>query len=34
LTLMNEMVRNDVELGLAALCIGGGQGMAMALERV
>lgn len=33
LTLMNEMVRNDVELGLATLCIGGGQGMAMALER-
>ena len=34
LTLMNEMVRNDIELGLACLCIGGGQGMAMALERV
>jgi len=34
LTLMNEMVRNDIELGLATLCIGGGQGMAMALERV
>jgi len=34
LTLMNEMVRNDVELGLATLCIGGGQGMAMALERM
>jgi acetyl-CoA C-acetyltransferase len=34
ITLMNEMVRNDVELGLACLCIGGGQGMAMALERV
>jgi acetyl-CoA C-acetyltransferase len=34
LTLMNEMVRNDVELGLATLCIGGGQGMAMALERI
>jgi acetyl-CoA C-acetyltransferase len=33
-TLMNEMVRNDVEQGLATLCIGGGQGMAMALERV
>jgi len=33
ITLMNEMVRNDVELGLATLCIGGGQGMAMALER-
>ncbi|HUV59078.1 MAG TPA: acetyl-CoA C-acetyltransferase [Desulfatiglandales bacterium] len=34
ITLMNEMVRNDVELGLATLCIGGGQGMAMALEKV
>jgi acetyl-CoA C-acetyltransferase len=34
LTLMHEMVRNDVELGLAALCIGGGQGMAIVLERV
>ena len=34
LTLMNEMVRNDVALGLATLCIGGGQGMAMAIERV
>jgi acetyl-CoA C-acetyltransferase len=33
LTLMNEMVRNDIELGLATLCIGGGQGMAMALEQ-
>jgi len=33
ITLMNEMTRNDVELGLATLCIGGGQGMAMALER-
>jgi acetyl-CoA C-acetyltransferase len=34
ITLMNEMVRNDIELGLATLCIGGGQGMAMVLERV
>jgi acetyl-CoA C-acetyltransferase len=34
ITLMNQMVKNDVELGLATLCIGGGQGMAMALERV
>jgi acetyl-CoA acetyltransferase len=31
---MDEMIRNDHVLGLAALCIGGGQGMAMALERV
>jgi acetyl-CoA C-acetyltransferase len=34
LTLMGEMLRNDHALGLASLCIGGGQGMAMALERV
>jgi acetyl-CoA C-acetyltransferase len=34
LTLMNEMVRNDQDLGLATLCIGGGQGMATVLERV
>jgi acetyl-CoA C-acetyltransferase len=33
LTLMGEMLRNDQELGLAALCIGGGQGMATVLER-
>ncbi len=34
LTLMNEMIRKDHALGLAALCIGGGQGMATVLERV
>lgn len=34
LTLTNEMMRNGHALGLAALCIGGGQGMAMVLERV
>ncbi|MFC1822002.1 acetyl-CoA C-acetyltransferase [Thermodesulfobacteriota bacterium] len=34
LTLMGEMVRNGHELGLASLCIGGGQGMATVLERV
>jgi acetyl-CoA C-acetyltransferase len=34
LTLMGEMLRNDHALGLASLCIGGGQGMAMVLERV
>lgn len=32
-TLMGEMLRKDLELGLASLCIGGGQGMAMVLER-
>jgi acetyl-CoA acyltransferase len=34
LTLIKEMQRRDVELGLATLCIGGGQGGAMVLERV
>jgi acetyl-CoA C-acetyltransferase len=33
-TLLYEMVRRDVGLGLAALCIGGGQGIAMVVERV
>ena len=33
-TLMGEMARKDHELGLACLCIGGGQGMAMVLEKV
>jgi len=32
-TLMGEMLRNDHSLGLAALCIGGGQGMATVLEK-
>ena len=32
-TLMGEMLRKDNELGLATLCIGGGQGMATVLER-
>ncbi len=31
-TLMNQMQRNNQALGLASLCIGGGQGMAMVLE--
>lgn len=34
LTLMGEMLRNGHALGLATLCIGGGQGMATLLERV
>jgi len=34
LTLMGEMLRNDHALGLASLCIGGGQGMAMVLEKI
>jgi acetyl-CoA C-acetyltransferase len=33
-TLANEMVSKGHALGLASLCIGGGQGMAMVLERV
>jgi len=33
-TLLHEMVRRDVNLGLASLCIGGGQGIAMVVERV
>ena len=32
-TLVHEMTRRDLRLGLATLCIGGGQGMAMILER-
>ena len=31
-TLMGEMLRKQQALGLAALCIGGGQGMGMVLE--
>ena len=31
-TLLYEMVRRDVNMGLASLCIGGGQGIAMIVE--
>jgi acetyl-CoA acetyltransferase len=31
---MGEMARNEHDLGLATLCIGGGQGMATILEKV
>ncbi|MDH3975925.1 MAG: thiolase family protein [Deltaproteobacteria bacterium] len=34
LTLLKEMKRRDLNLGLASLCIGGGQGGAIILERV
>lgn len=34
LTLMGEMLRKEHALGLASLCIGGGQGMAIVLERI
>ncbi len=33
-TLMHEMLRENAGLGLASLCIGGGQGIAMIVERV
>jgi acetyl-CoA acyltransferase len=33
LTLMKEMKRRDVQFGLATLCIGGGQGGSMILEK-
>jgi acetyl-CoA C-acetyltransferase len=32
-TLLHEMVRRDARRGLATLCIGGGQGVALAVER-
>ena len=32
-TLLHEMIKRDLHLGLAALCIGGGQGIAMVVER-
>jgi acetyl-CoA C-acetyltransferase len=32
-TLLHEMIRRDARRGLAALCIGGGMGVALAVER-
>ncbi|MFZ1859070.1 MAG: acetyl-CoA C-acetyltransferase, partial [Candidatus Competibacter sp.] len=32
-SLLHEMVRRDAKKGLATLCIGGGQGVALAVER-
>ncbi|WP_053160355.1 acetyl-CoA C-acetyltransferase [Pseudomonas sp. P1.8] len=32
-TLLHEMIKSDAKKGLATLCIGGGQGVALALER-
>jgi acetyl-CoA C-acetyltransferase len=32
-TLLHEMQRRNAAKGLAALCIGGGMGVSMALER-
>ena len=33
LTLLHEMKRRNLELGIASLCVGGGQGAAILLER-
>ena len=33
-SLLHEMIRRDAKKGLATLCIGGGQGVALAIERV
>ncbi|MDJ0623931.1 MAG: acetyl-CoA C-acetyltransferase [Desulfocapsaceae bacterium] len=33
-TLMHQMQQHELQLGLASLCIGGGQGMAMVLEKM
>lgn len=33
-TLLHEMVRRDARRGLASLCIGGGMGVALAVERI
>jgi len=33
ITLMNELERKDLKRGLVSLCVGGGQGMAIMLER-
>ena len=32
-TLLHEMIRRDAKTGLASLCIGGGMGVALAIER-
>jgi acetyl-CoA acetyltransferase len=32
-TLLNEMARRDVELGLITVCAAGGMGFAMVVER-
>ncbi len=33
-TLIGQMMRNDIPLGLGALCVGGGMGVGMILEKV
>ena len=32
-TLLHEMIRSNAKKGLASLCIGGGMGVAVAVER-
>jgi acetyl-CoA C-acetyltransferase len=32
-TLIHEMIRRDVSKGLASLCVGGGMGVALCVER-
>ena len=32
-TLLHEMVKRDAKKGIASLCIGGGMGVALTLER-
>ncbi|MDN7191841.1 hypothetical protein QVL76_06085, partial [Klebsiella pneumoniae] len=32
-SLVHEMIKRDARKGLATLCIGGGQGVALAVER-
>ena len=32
-TLIHEMIKRDAKTGLATLCIGGGQGISMIVER-
>ena len=32
-TLIYEMIRRNLQFGLATLCVGGGQGMALVIER-
>jgi len=33
-TLLNAMQRRDIEFGLETMCVGGGQGMAIILQRL
>jgi acetyl-CoA C-acetyltransferase len=32
-TLVHEMIKRDAKKGIATLCIGGGMGVALAVER-